>query len=62
MKQNDTPPPRYLTTQDLIFRWKVTSATIRRWRKAGRLKVAFIGRGVRFAVSEIERFEREAEA
>ncbi|WP_395733473.1 helix-turn-helix domain-containing protein [Prosthecobacter sp.] len=62
MKQNDTPSPPYLTTRDLSARWQVTPMTIRRMRKAGRLKAAFIGRGVRFAMTEVERFEREAEA
>lgn len=34
--------------------------TIRRWRKAGKLKAHHIGRGVRFAVAEVERFERDS--
>jgi hypothetical protein len=33
--------------------------TLRRWRKAGKIKASHIGRGVRFAVAEVERFERD---
>lgn len=62
MKQNDTSLRPYLTTHDLSARWQVTPMTIRRMRKAGLLKAIFIGRGVRFAITEVERFEREAEA
>jgi len=36
--------------------------TLRRWRKAGKLKASFLGRGVRFSPEEIARFEREAQA
>lgn len=61
MKQRDTQPPHYLTTADLAARWKITTMTMRRWRKSGRLKASFMGRGVRFSMVEIERFEREAE-
>lgn len=35
--------------------------TLRRWRKEGKIKAAFMGRGVRFSIDEVERFEREAE-
>jgi hypothetical protein len=36
--------------------------TLRRWRKAGKLKALHIGRQIRFSVSEIARFENEAAA
>jgi excisionase family DNA binding protein len=62
MKKPDTVSNHYLTPADLAARWKITTMTLRRWRKAGRLKASYIGRGVRFSVAEIERFEREAEA
>lgn len=52
----------FLTPAELAAKWKVTPITLRRWRKAGRLKACFIGRGVRFTAEEIERFEREAQA
>lgn len=35
---------------------------LRRWRHAGKLKTHHLGRGIRFAVAEIERFEAEAKA
>ncbi|MDI1313512.1 helix-turn-helix domain-containing protein [Prosthecobacter sp.] len=64
MKQHadSTQPSPFLTTADLAIRWKVTSMTLRRWRKAGKLKVSFLGRGVRFAITEVERVERDAQA
>lgn len=62
MKHDNTPVHRLLTPADLAARWSITTMTLRRWRKAGRLKASYIGRGVRFSVAEIERFEREAEA
>lgn len=58
----DTTPPAFLTPDELAVRWKVETITLRRWRKAGKLKACFLGRGVRFASAEIERFEREAQA
>lgn len=58
----DTHSPIFLTPADLAARWKVTPMTLRRWRKAGKIKVSLLGRGVRFALSEVERVEREAQA
>ncbi len=57
-----TTPPSFLTPAELAARWAVTSMTLRRWRKAGKLKAHHLGRGIRFAVAEIERFERESQA
>jgi len=54
--------PAYYTPADLAARWKVHPLTIRRWRKAGKLQTSFIRRGVRISISEVERFEREAQA
>lgn len=50
----------FFTTKKLTSRWQVTAMTIRRWRKAGKLKAHHIGGGVRFAVAEVERFERDS--
>lgn len=36
--------------------------TLRRWRKAGKIRALHLGRQVRFALSEVERFESEAQA
>lgn len=53
---------RLFTPAQLSRRWDVTGMTLRRWRKAGKLKALHIGRQIRFAPAEIERFEREAQA
>jgi excisionase family DNA binding protein len=64
VKQKTSPPPiaspAFLTSAALCQRWSLTSMTLRRWRHAGKLKAHHIGRGIRFALSEIERIEREA--
>jgi excisionase family DNA binding protein len=58
----DTQATSFLTPAELAARWKVTPITLRRWRKDGKIKATFLGRGVRFAMSEVERIEREAQA
>lgn len=58
----DTQSTSFLTPAELAARWKVTPITLRRWRKDGKLKASFLGRGVRFAMSEVERIEHEAQA
>jgi excisionase family DNA binding protein len=58
MKHDTTT--KFLTPSELASRWKVTPMTLRRWRKAGKLSTLHLGRGVRFAVEEVERIEREA--
>jgi len=60
--QRDTQTHSFSTPSELAARWKVTPMTLRRWRKAGKLKASFLGRGVRFSPEEIARFEREAQA
>lgn len=50
----------FLTTSELAARWKLTPMTLRRWRRDGKLKTHHLGRGIRFALSEIERIENEA--
>ena len=62
MKTDETQLPDFFSPSDLAARWKVTTMTLRRFRKAGRLKASHIGRQVRFARTEVARFEREAEA
>lgn len=54
--------PVFLTPAELAARWKIHPLTLRRWRHAGKLKASFLGRGVRIPISEVERFEREAQA
>lgn len=62
MNTHSNPSHTYLTPAELAARWKVTPITLRRWRKAGTLKASYLGRGVRFSLEEIARFEREAMA
>jgi hypothetical protein len=62
MKTDDTQLPYYFSPADLSARWQVTTVTLRRWRKLGRLKSSYIGRQVRFSRAEVLRFELEAEA
>jgi len=52
----------FLTPEELGARWKVTPMTLRRWRKAGKIKPHLMGRGVRFSLEEIERVEKESQS
>lgn len=54
--------PALFTPKQICSRWQVTGMTLRRWRKAGKISALHIGRQIRFSLSEIERFEREAQA
>jgi excisionase family DNA binding protein len=66
MAEYQTPdslkPAAFLSPAQLATRWQCSGMTLRRWRKAGKLKALHIGRQIRFAVSEVERFEAEASA
>lgn len=53
-------PPAFLTPAELAARWKLTPMTLRRWRHAGKLRTHHLGRGIRFAMAEVERIEKEA--
>lgn len=55
-------PSAFLTNAELAARWKLTPMTLRRWRHAGKLRTHHLGRGIRFAMAEIERIENEAVA
>lgn len=52
----------FLTPAELAARWKVTPMTLRRWRKLGKFKAAYFGRGVRISLEEVERFEKNSRA
>jgi hypothetical protein len=57
------PAGGYLTPSELRQRWKVSGMFLWRLRRDGKLKITKFGsRGVRIAMSEIERIEREAQA
>ncbi len=49
-----------LTREELASRWQVSHMTLHRWRNEGKILALKMGRGVRFPLSEVERFEREA--
>ncbi len=52
----------FLTPAELATRWQVTTMTLRRWRKSGKLATVHLGRGIRFALSDVERLEQDAKA
>lgn len=58
----ENPHPAFLTPAELAARWKIHTLTLRRWRHANKLKAHHLGRGIRFAMAEIERIENEAAA
>lgn len=64
MKTPDTanqPAAPYLTPAELRQRWKVSGMFLWRLRRDGKLKITKFGsRGIRYAMSEVERMEREA--
>jgi len=60
-KEKAMPDWLYSPAQ-LSHRWGITGMTLRRWRKAGKLKALHIGRQIRFSPAEIARFEAEATA
>jgi excisionase family DNA binding protein len=53
----------WLSTQDLAQRYGVPLATVRKWRYEGHAPTGVkFGRHVRYALSEVERWEREQAA
>lgn len=57
LTQTTTTTPQFLNPRQLALRWGVHPITLRRWRSNGRLTACRFGRGVRFAISEVERIE-----
>jgi excisionase family DNA binding protein len=55
-------PAVFISPTELSRRWMVSKMTLHRWRRDNKIKALHIGRQVRFALSEIERFEAEARA
>lgn len=55
-------PPAYFTKAALCDRWKVSAMTLWRWAREGKLHPLRFGRGVRFSIADVEKFEREAQA
>jgi len=60
--QDTNEHAKFLSPAELSQRWKVSGMTLRRWRADNKIRALHIGRQIRFAVSEIERFEAEASA
>jgi hypothetical protein len=51
---------KYLSTADLAIRWSMTPVTLRRWRQDGKGPPWIrMGRVVKYAIKEVERYERE---
>lgn len=57
-----SPAALFLTPAELSRRWMVSKMTLHRWRRDNKIKSLHIGRQVRFALSEVERFEAQARA
>ncbi len=61
-KTTDLHTPPFLTPAELAARWKITPMTLRRWRRMGRIKALHLGRGIRFALADIEKIETDSKA
>jgi excisionase family DNA binding protein len=55
-------PAVFISPTELSRRWMVSKMTLHRWRRDNKIKSLHIGRQVRFALSEVERFEAQARA
>ena len=52
-----------LTRKQLAERWNITTRTLKRWEKAGRIKpLTLSSHTIRYKLSEILAFEADAEA
>ena len=60
MSDETAKKPKFLTMEELMERWKISRATVYAEIKRGRLRRSHIAGAVRFAMSEIERYERTA--
>ena len=62
MKQSQScsTTPKFISTQQLACRWGIHPITLRRWRSSGKITATRLGRGVRFAIAEVERIEKES--
>lgn len=49
-----------LTPAQLAKRWSINPITLRRWRRLGRIQAIHLGRGIRFSLADVERFEAQA--
>lgn len=54
--------PTFLTPAELASRWKITPMTLRRWRNSGKIRAHHLGRGIRFAMSDVIRIEEDSRA
>ena len=52
----------FLTPQQLSQRWQCSLMKLRRMRKAGKLRVFYIGRAARFDQADVLKLESEAAA
>ena len=61
MKNHTNQAIEMLTRRGLSSRWCVSIETLKRREKAGQLRALKIGRGVRYRLSDILAFEKDAE-
>jgi len=59
INDNVSTAPVFLTPAQLARRWQVSQMTLRRWRRAGKLAVYYIGRGARYRMDDVLRLEAE---
>ena len=57
---DDLATRRYLTTEDVATRYRVSQACVKKWRESGILKPSLrIGNGtVRYSLADLQQFER----
>lgn len=53
---------KYLTPKQLSARWQCSTMKLRRMRRAGKLRVSYIGRSARYDIADVQRIEAEAAA
>lgn len=61
-RDNNLSESSFLTHQDLARRWKVSTMTLRRWRRAGKLTSHYLGRCVRFKLADVIALEEGSAA
>jgi excisionase family DNA binding protein len=52
--------PEFFTTEQLAVRWAVSLETVRRRVRSGQLKATFMGRSVRYKLSDVLNYEIKA--
>lgn len=62
-KTTESAPARnliYLSPKQLAQRWICSTEKLKRMRRAGTLKVSYIGRSARYSISDVELIEKKS--